>query len=405
MRKVLVCFLLSVLVLCGILFQGAEIGAEGEREFGEIAFEHVVHLSQNIGERVTGTSGEEEARGYIYKTFEELGYNTKVQPFSFTSRNTTVHSSNVVAVKPGLLDQQVIIGAHYDTVKGVEGVDDNASGVGVMLEVAERIKNIDTPYTVLFIAFGAEEVGTKGSKHYVSEMSETDIINTKAMINLDSLVVGDYMYIYGGLDKKGWVRELGLNISEDLGINLQTNPGLNPAYPKGTTGNWSDHAAFHLAGIPYAYLESTNWEIGDLDGYTQTEKHGAIWHNPAKDNMKFIQSEFPGRMDRLNSYSNVLTGLVLQLVATEPSSITNMKKLIEYYEDEGEFKGDRVAHSLTMHLTAVDYYEEKKLAKKFVKHMEGFKLMLEQQKVNGLISEKVYSILKADTDSLIAKWQ
>ena len=134
------------------------------------------------------------------------------------------------------------------------------------------------------------------------------------MINLDSLAVGDFKYVYGSSGKDGWLREFALDIGEELSIDIQTNPGLNPEYPKGTTGDWSDHAPFKAIGIPYAYFEATNWEIGDMDGYTQTVKHGAIWHNPGKDNLAFIEREFPGRTkEHLRSFSHILTELTLTL--------------------------------------------------------------------------------------------
>ncbi len=313
MKKVFVYVLLAMLVFAGIGTQGVQ--AERAQQYGEISFDHVSYLATEIGDRVAGTTGEELARDYIYQTFEQLGYQPEVQSFSFTgSNNNKIHSANVTAVKPGRSKHEIIIGAHYDTVNRVEGVDDNGSGVGVMLEVAEKIQNIDTPYTIRFIAFGAEETGLRGSNYYVSQMTKPEINHTKAMINLDSLAAGDRRYVHGNTGKKGWVRELALDISNELDIDLQVNPGLNPHYPKGTTGNWSDHAAFKEAGIPFAYFESTNWEIGALDGYTQTREHGSIWHNPLKDNMSFIQSEFPGRMkEHLQSYSHILTELVQRI--------------------------------------------------------------------------------------------
>lgn len=81
------------------------------------------------------------------------------------------------------------------------------------------------------------------------------------------------------------------------------------------------------------------------------------------------------------------------------------KARVERYAKEGAFKSDRDARALTTHLTAVSLYEEKGQAEKASKHMEGFKVLLEQQKTNGSISEKAYHFLKADTDALIAKWQ
>jgi alkaline phosphatase isozyme conversion protein len=90
------------------------------------------------------------------------------------------------------------------------------------------------------------------------------------MINLDSLLAGDKIYVYGSADEGGWIRDLSLDIAKQRKIPLETNPGINPEYPKGTTGDWSDHAPFQAAGIPIGYFEATNWEIGELDGYTQT---------------------------------------------------------------------------------------------------------------------------------------
>lgn len=405
MKKRIISLVLSVILLCGMFTQGVLVEAESNQDFGDIAYGHLIHLATHIGERFAGTHGEEDARDYIYQTFEELGYHTEIQPFSFNVRDDHVTSANVVAVKPGRLNKQIIIGAHYDTVRGVEGVDDNASGVAVMLEVAERVINLDTPYTIRFIAFGAEELGLIGSNAYVSEMSHSEINQTKAMINLDSLIAGDYMYVYGGLGDKGWVRELALDISAELGIDLQTNPGLNPSYPKGTTGNWSDHAPFNHAGIPFAYLESTNWEIGDLDGYTQTEKHGAIWHDPNKDNMDFIQTEFPDRMNRLKPYTHILTDLVLQLMPMDVPSISTMKKYVKHFEEEGDLRNHRVVRSLHIHLETVDHFQKQGEMTKAIKHMEGFQQLIEHWVNNGYMAEKAYVSLEAMTEYLLAKWE
>ncbi len=55
------------------------------------------------------------------------------------------------------------------------GADDNASGVGVMLEAASLIQGTQTPYSVRFIAFGAEEIDKKGSLYYVDHLSPSEL--------------------------------------------------------------------------------------------------------------------------------------------------------------------------------------------------------------------------------------
>ncbi|MEK3890810.1 FIMAH domain-containing protein [Bacillus sp. FSL K6-3431] len=89
----------------------------------------------------------------------------------------------------------------------------------------------------------------------------------------------------------------------------------------------------------------------------------------------------------------------------EALSSADMKTVVEKFEEEGEFTDDRVAHALKLHLTAVDRYEKQEAAAKVVKHMEGFKQLLEQQKENEWISMKAYSTLKANAEALIKKWQ
>ncbi|MFC4322519.1 M20/M25/M40 family metallo-hydrolase [Litchfieldia salsa] len=286
---------------------------------GKMAYEHMNYLANVIGSRIASTENETLAANYIEDQFERMGLETEVQPFSYTRRGGIHHSSNIIAYKPGKSSKQIIVGAHYDSVSVGKGVDDNASGVGVMLEVAEVLKKINTPYSIVFIAFGAEEVGLQGSKFYAANMSSEEIENTVGMINLDSLAVGDQMYVYGGLGEEGFIRDQALNIAEKKNLDVETNPGLNPSYPKGTTGDWSDHAPFKTLGIPYGYLEATNWEIGALDGYDQTVEHGGVWHT-SNDTLEFIETEYPGRIqEHLSTFSTLLTDLLKFMNKTNTS--------------------------------------------------------------------------------------
>ncbi|WP_368645406.1 M20/M25/M40 family metallo-hydrolase [Alkalibacterium putridalgicola] len=298
-------------------------------EYGSLAYEHIYHLSKELGgARTAGSAFEKEAANYIKAEFESYRYETTLEDFSFVSRRgsnkgETVHSQNVIAVKRGTSGKQVIIGAHYDQVTsgGSEGASDNASGVGAMLEVANKLKNIKTEHTILFIGFGAEEVGLEGSRAYVETMSEEDIENTIAMINLDTILAGDYAYVYSGSNSIGWVRDQALNISDELGLDLITQTGLHPDHEWGETGDWSDHAPFNEKNIPVAYFESTNWLIQDdkgnyLDGYIETEE-GPIMHT-GNDTLDYIEMNYPGRiMDRLNTNVRVLEKLMVNIATDE----------------------------------------------------------------------------------------
>ncbi|WP_246029269.1 M20/M25/M40 family metallo-hydrolase [Paenibacillus humicus] len=293
--------------LDGSLVQGAP---------GYEAYRYMLNLTETIGTRPAGSAKENEARDYIRDEFAAMGYSPTVTEFVYNAKNGG-KSYNVVAEKHGESPRTIIVGAHYDSVKAPSrGADDNASGVAVMLESAKAVSQQTVPYTIKFIAFGSEEAGMQGSTAYVAAMSEADKANTVAMINLDSLAAGDNMYVYGSAGKGGFVRDQALAIAGKLGLNLQTQGGDNPDYPAGTTGDWSDHAPFKSAGIPYAYLEATNWTLGKKDGSTQTTE-GAIWHT-AKDTLAYLSANYPGRIEeRLSTFSSVLTNLLLEI--NEPS--------------------------------------------------------------------------------------
>ncbi|WP_375540702.1 FIMAH domain-containing protein [Virgibacillus saliphilus] len=82
-----------------------------------------------------------------------------------------------------------------------------------------------------------------------------------------------------------------------------------------------------------------------------------------------------------------------------------MKVLVEDFEEAGEFTSDNAAHSLNMHLTAVERFENQEAAEKVINHMNSFKLLLDQQKDNELISENAYETLQSASDILIDQWE
>jgi hypothetical protein len=129
------------------------------------------------------------------------------------------------------------------------------------------------------------------------------------MINLDSLSVGDKLYIHAGFNEKTWARDEMLNLINLRKLPIEIQPGLNPDYPAGLTPDWfSDYTAFNQAGIPIVAFESTNWEIGDYDDWIQTEEYGSFWHNDEQsDSLARIEELFPGRpMVRLNAYTTLV---------------------------------------------------------------------------------------------------
>lgn len=85
-----------------------------------------------------------------------------------TSRNVVAH---IGANAPA---PQIIVGAHLDAFHESPGANDNASGVAALLELARRIEGLEIPEGtgLTFIAFGGEEAGLLGSRHYVTQRAE-----------------------------------------------------------------------------------------------------------------------------------------------------------------------------------------------------------------------------------------
>jgi len=291
-------------------------------DIGESAYTYVDALSRVTDPdgtytgllRVAGTPGEYDAALKVAGWFGDAGYLPVLQPFTYKRDGVAYASQNVVAWRPADVKGKkkaprplVIVGAHYDAVKAGQGADDNASGVGVMLELAERVADCRLPYDLVFVAFGAEEVGLIGSNRYSRSLPKADKDRAIVMINLDSVLVGDKLYVYSGTNGWTWARTVMFELAALRGLPIETQMGLNHKYPAGTTPNgFSDYTAFNQIGIPVAAFESTNWEIDALDGYTQTEEYGSFWHTPW-DTLEMIEYLYPERpMERLSAFTTVI---------------------------------------------------------------------------------------------------
>jgi hypothetical protein len=180
-------------------------------------------------------------------------------------RPTTADARNVVAVlpgsDPGLRDEFVVVGAHFDHLgmggdgsldpdarEVHNGADDNASGTAALLDIAARLTQGPPPArTVVFVGFTGEEKGLWGSGHYVANPT-VDLERAVAMINLD--MVGRLrdggVSVFGTGTAQEWEDILnGVNDGMDRPLTLGFSPdGYGP----------SDHASFYGAGVPVLHF-------------------------------------------------------------------------------------------------------------------------------------------------------
>ncbi|MGO3533463.1 autotransporter domain-containing protein, partial [Pseudomonas helleri] len=304
---------------------GALLSTQGHAyNYGEHAATTLDKLINDYPGRYRGTANFAGAADWMQSQMGDA-YSISRQDFSWGAGNSR-SSQNVVAYAAGTKPQYVVVGAHFDTYFGrptLQGLDDNGSGASVLTEIARNLNGVPLEYGLQVIGFGAEEEGLQGSKAFVNSLSASQRENMLAMINLDSLITGDMMYAHSGKNSVSnpglaSLREHAFKLAKELNINLFSNPGLDAAYPAGT-GCCSDGESFEKLNIPVLYVEATNWELGDLDGYTQTDNPaipgGSTWHDPKKDNEAVLTNAFgQERIDqRLRDYSRLLSRLVLEL--------------------------------------------------------------------------------------------
>ena len=178
---------------------------------------------------------------------------------TMTMKNVTEHhpegiGANVVGIlegsDPALKNEVIIIGAHLDHLgmndQLMPGANDNASADAVLLGAAQALGQSGVPLkrTVVFILFGAEEQGVKGSEYYVAH-PVTPNNRVKAMLNLESVGHGDRITASGGGGNfaDAWAffeRNNAKYVHRQIGVRPTTNLGR----PR------QDAAHFMWANIP-----------------------------------------------------------------------------------------------------------------------------------------------------------
>jgi len=142
-----------------------------------------------FGPRYTGTINCTLAGQYIYDEFEEMGLNVEFHNWNVDGFN----SRNVVATLPGTdptSTAEFLMTAHYDTVQGAPGANDDGSGVAAVLATAAVLSQFSFNHTIRFIAFSGEEVGTYGSFSYARDAYRRGD-NIIAVINADMVGYAD----------------------------------------------------------------------------------------------------------------------------------------------------------------------------------------------------------------------
>ena len=247
----------------------------------------VRHLAGRIGPREATGPAYDRAAGWVAGELSRLGYDVARQRVdvpageSWGVRVPAGRSANVVATPPGFdpAEPHLVVGAHLDTVPQAPGAEDNASGVGVMLAVAEAVSGRSTRLPAVFVAFGAEEPRGPtdddhhyGSRHYVDRLGPRERAAVLGMVSLDRVGVGDRVPVGSAADTDPVQRAL-LAAARSAGAATLAEGGQRS----------SDHWSFVRAGLPGARLGSTPYagyhSAGDVPAVVseaQLERVGRI---------------------------------------------------------------------------------------------------------------------------------
>ena len=171
---------------------------------------------------------------------------------------TPIQTWNVLAEKRGRVNNQdVVVGAHLDSVDAGPGINDNGSGSATILTIAEQMTNlhIRPRNTVRFAFWGAEEEGLVGSTHYVDNLSAEALANISLNLNFDMLGSPNFVrFVYDGDGTIGDPGPAGSDVIEDVFTDFfdRRHQASEPTEFDGR----SDYFEFINAGIPAGGLFS-----------------------------------------------------------------------------------------------------------------------------------------------------
>lgn len=238
---------------------------------------HIEILAGQIGERnLFKPQKLQEAASYVRKFWENMGF----QVFAHTYEVEGVPCENLWIQIEGKTypDQIILVGAHYDSVWDSPGADDNASGVGALLEISNALAKKEPARSIRFVAFVNEEppffqTEKMGSAVYAEEVARKNE-NIVAMISLETIGYfsdepksqqypglmrwfypdrGNFIGIVGNLGSRKLVKKVTRFFQEETNFPVECISA-----PRALPGvDWSDQASFWDHGYQAVMVTDT----------------------------------------------------------------------------------------------------------------------------------------------------
>ena len=236
---------------------------------------HVEQLAGQIGERnVWRPQALHAAAEYIRSAWHQLGYEVHAQGYDVEG----VWSENLeIEIQGGARASEIVlVGAHYDTVRGSPGADDNASGVAALLEIARLLSAMKPERTLRLVAFVNEEFfnsAEMGSKIYARAARKRND-DIRIMLSLEMLGCysdqpdsqnypsflrwfypnrGNFIGFVSNLKSRRALKELAGAFAANSNFPFETL--ASPASVPGV--GWSDHISFWQQGYQGVMVTDT----------------------------------------------------------------------------------------------------------------------------------------------------
>lgn len=234
-------------------------------------------LRNIVGERNPLSSPGHLAKveGYIETELKSLGLSVESDPFTYYGKD---YRNLIARLGPPSDAPLIILGAHYDSVEGTPGADDNASGVAVLLEAARVLSRLRLNSPTLFCAFNLEEFNMIGSGHFAKRLKARGA-KVKAMISLEMVGYadrrpgsqqypiglrwfypdrGDFIGVIGNLRSVSLLRQFARSMREVKGLPVETLTVLGNGFLLPQV-RLSDHSSFWDVGYPALLLTDTSF--------------------------------------------------------------------------------------------------------------------------------------------------
>ena len=360
-KRLAACIML--LALC-LTLPVQSVHADNE-DYGIKAYQYVKYLNDNLPLRInnneltTDKTRLQETRQWIVGEMASFGY---TEPEYWYGENVGNEFASVVFHKAGKSDKTIVIGAHFDCVD-TKGAEDNGTGVGLLLELADRFKDTETNLSIDFCFWDGEEfIGMAGSARYVYDLKDYNPERFNKIfcyINLDSVGSGDRMHVYGGkygedgVLYQSWGYNMAMTLAWNLGVELHEMPAGIDRYIPPTRSDASDQYYFYVENIPYMYFEANAWlkpdgSVGNPEkpyNYNSTlpcfeDTNGRIIHTKY-DDLSVLEELVPGRIqEHLTGFSKVISQVIREMDEQSPEKY-------QHYVSEAELRAAKEAETET----------------------------------------------------------